>query len=259
MADARAYVAGLGDETIPALAAAAASRVPDRVAVTVDGEPVTHAGLDDESDRVAAWLANRVQPGDRVLLAAGASIGSVRCYLGALRAGAVVVLANPLTPRPNSGTWWTTPARCWPSPTLARAAAGRAATRGIRAAADGRRPGTAQRTRPATGIVPRPDDRALLAYTSGTTGRPKGVPLTHRQTAVSIRAAMAAWRWHADDVLVHALPLSHQHGLGGLHAALIAGGTAHIRSKFSAADLVQAAGDARASVLFAVPPSTRRW
>ena len=56
---------------------------------------------------------------------------------------------------------------------------------------------------------------ALLAHTSGTTGRPRGVPLTHRQLAVSIRAAMAAWRWQADDVLVHALPLYHQHGLGG--------------------------------------------
>jgi malonyl-CoA/methylmalonyl-CoA synthetase len=64
---------------------------------------------------------------------------------------------------------------------------------------------------------------------------------------------MAAWRWHSDDVLVHALPLYHQHGLGGLHAALIAGGTVHIRSKFSATDLMRAAGDSRASVLFAVP------
>ena len=121
-------------------------------------------------------------------------------------------------------------------------------------AGDGRGPGSSSdRSRPTTGIVPRPDDTALLAYTSGTTGRPKGVPLTHRQVAVSIRAAMAAWRWHADDVLVHALPLYHQHGLGGLHTALIAGGTVHIRSKFAAADLVRAAGEARASVLFAVP------
>ena len=64
---------------------------------------------------------------------------------------------------------------------------------------------------------------------------------------------MAAWRWQADDVLVHALPLYHQHGLGGVHAALIAGGTVHIRSKFSADALVQAAADTRASVLFAVP------
>ena len=95
VADVPDHVAALGDETIPALAATAASRVPDRVAVTVDGEPITHAGLDDEAGRVAAWLAKRVRPGDRVLLAAGASIGFVRCYLGALRAGAVVVLANP--------------------------------------------------------------------------------------------------------------------------------------------------------------------
>jgi malonyl-CoA/methylmalonyl-CoA synthetase len=64
---------------------------------------------------------------------------------------------------------------------------------------------------------------------------------------------MAAWRWQPDDVLVHALPLYHQHGLGGLHTALIAGTTVHIRSKFSAADLVQAAAGTRASVLFAVP------
>jgi acyl-CoA synthetase (AMP-forming)/AMP-acid ligase II len=94
---------------------------------------------------------------------------------------------------------------------------------------------------------------ALLAYTSGTAGRPKGVPLTHRQLTVSIRVAMAAWRWQADDVLVHALPLYHQHGLGGVHAALIAGGTVHTRSKFSAESLVQAAVGTRASVLFAVP------
>ena len=110
-----------------------------------------------------------------------------------------------------------------------------------------------EQRRPTRAIVVRPHDTALLAYTSGTTGRPKGVPLTHRQLAISIRAAMAAWRWHSDDVLVHALPLYHQHGLGGVHAALIAGGTVHIRSKFSAADLVRTAGDTRASVLFAVP------
>src|SRR5262249_17311647 len=85
--------AALGGESVPGLGAAAASRVADRVAVTVDGEAVTHGGLDEASGRVAAWLARRVRPGDRVLLAAGAGIGFVRCYLGALRAGAVVVLA----------------------------------------------------------------------------------------------------------------------------------------------------------------------
>ena len=245
------YVARLGGESLPALAAAAASAVPDRVAVTVDGEPVTHAALDDAAARVAAWLARRVRPGDRVLLAAGSSIGFVRCYLGALRAGAVVVLANPGYTAAELGhlaadsgavlAFADTRARAggWP---------------GWEQACRSRTPRSCPRTSgPATEVAARPDEVALLAYTSGTTGRPKGVPLTHRQLTVSIRAAMAAWRWQADDVLVHALPLYHQHGLGGVHAALIAGGTVHIRSKFSADALVQAAAGTRASVLFAVP------
>ena len=254
VADVPDYVTGLGDETIPALAAAAASRVPDRVAVTVDGEPVTHAGLDDEAGRVAAWLATRIRPGDRVLFAAGASTGFVRCYLGALRAGAVVVLANPgytaAELRHLVADSGAVLAFADPEPARRLADLGPQGSTPLLTADVRELP---ERARPATGIVPRPDDTALLAYTSGTTGRPKGVPLTHRQVAVSIRAAMAAWRWHADDVLVHALPLYHQHGLGGLHAALIVGGSVHIRSKFSAADLVQTAGGARASALFAVP------
>ena len=248
------YVTDLGDATIPALAAAAASRVPDGVAVTVDGEPVTHARLDEEAGRMAAWLATRVNPGDRVLLAAGASTGFVRCYLGALRAGAVVVLANPGYTAAELGHLVTDSGAvlAFADPEPARRLAGLDTggsaplpTADVRELPD--------RATPAAGIVPRPDDAALLAYTSGTTGRPKGVPLTHRQVVVSIRAVMAAWRWHADDVLVHALPLYHQHGLGGLHTALIAGGTVHIRSKFAAADLVRTVDEARASVLFAVP------
>jgi len=104
-----------------------------------------------------------------------------------------------------------------------------------------------------TAIVPAPGDTALLAYTSGTTGRPKAVPLTHRQLLTSIRVAMAAWDWREDDVLAHALPLFHQHGLSGVHAVLAAGGTAHIRSRFTPADLADTVRRHRASVLFAVP------
>ena len=240
------YVARLGDESLPALAAASASAGPDRVAVTVDGEPVTHAELDEASGRVAAWLARRVRPGDRVLLAAGSSIGFVRCYLGALRAGAVVVLANPGYTAAELGHLVADSGAvlAFADREPARRLAGLETADVRELPAD---------VRPATGVAARPDQVALLAYTSGTTGRPKGVPLTHRQLTVSIRAAMAAWRWQADDVLVHALPLYHQHGLGGVHAALIAGGTVHIRSKFSAESLVQAAASTGASVLFAVP------
>src|SRR5215831_5423298 len=94
-ADLPAYVGRLGEATIPELAAASAGRVPGRVAVTVDGEAMTHAELDAGAARVAGWLAGRLEPGDRVLLAARSGLGFLRCYLGSLRAGAVVVLANP--------------------------------------------------------------------------------------------------------------------------------------------------------------------
>ncbi|MGH3226826.1 MAG: AMP-binding protein, partial [Streptosporangiaceae bacterium] len=249
-ADLSAFVAGLGGETIPALAAAAAAAAPDRVAVSVDGETATHAELDAAAARVAGWLARRIRPGDRVLLAAGSSVGFVGCYLGALRAGAVVVLANP----------------GYTAAELGHIAADSGAVLAFadrepagRLAGLPKPPPTVEvadqpdNTDPLDDVAVRPEDIALLAYTSGTTGKPKGVPLTHRQMAVSIRAAMAAWCWQADDVLVHALPLYHQHGLSGVHAALIAGGTVHIRSRFSAAELVRTIADARASVVFAVP------
>jgi acyl-CoA synthetase (AMP-forming)/AMP-acid ligase II len=271
VADVQRYASALGEETIPALAAAAADRVPDRVAVTVDGEPVTHAELDDGAGRVAAWLAGRVHAGDRVLLAARSSLGFVRCYLGALRAGAVVVLANPAYTAAELGHLAADSGAvlAFADPGPARLLAGMevpGAPEGLGPLGSGSAPlliveagptpsGSvpARRSRAAVESMPRPQDTALLAYTSGTTGTPKGVPLTHRQLAASIGAAMAAWRWTADDVLVHALPLYHQHGLGGLHAALIAGGTVHIRSKFTPADLVQTIDQTRASVLFAVP------
>jgi acyl-CoA synthetase (AMP-forming)/AMP-acid ligase II len=247
--DVESFAARLDGDTIPALAAASAAAGPGRVAVTVDGKPVTHAGLDDGASRVAGWLARRVRPGDRVLLAAAASIGFVRCYLGALRAGAVVVLANPgYTARElaqlaaDSGAVL---ALADPEPGRLLARLGSIATAGL---AD--LPQDGGRT---SGVTVGPQDIALLAYTSGTTGTAKGVPLTHGQLAASIRSAMAAWRWSADDVLAHALPLYHQHGLSGLHAALIAGGTVHIRSRFSPADLVRTVERTGATVLFGVP------
>jgi acyl-CoA synthetase (AMP-forming)/AMP-acid ligase II len=101
-----------------------------------------------------------------------------------------------------------------------------------------------------------PDAVALLAFTSGTTGKPKVVPLTHRNLLTSIRAAMAAWRWSPDDVLVHALPLFHQHGLGGLHATLIAGSTLHLLPAFDPEELLRALESA--TVLFAVPTMYQR-
>ena len=240
-----------GAATIPELATRSAQRVPHRVAVSVDGQPVTHGQLDAEAKQAAGWLAGRLGRGERMLLAAGTSLGFLRWYLGALRAGVIVVLANPGYTAAELGHLVAdsgarlavadpVPAQRLSSLDLA----------GLELAGLER----AEQVPPdPPRALPVLDDTALLAYTSGTTGRPKGVPLTHRQLAASIRGAMAAWRWTAGDVLVHALPLFHQHGLGGVHATLIAGSTAHLRSRFDPADLIAAARAGGGTVLFGVP------
>jgi malonyl-CoA/methylmalonyl-CoA synthetase len=67
-------------------------------------------------------------------------------------------------------------------------------------------------------------DLAALLYTSGTTGRSKGAMLTHGALATNARVLKEAWEWAADDVLIHALPIFHAHGLFvALHGALLAG------------------------------------
>src|SRR5947207_4627459 len=72
-----------------------------------------------------------------------------------------------------------------------------------------------------------PEDPALLLYTSGTTGRPKGALLDHGNLLAQGRGVVAAGRWTAEDRLVLALPLFHVHGLAiALHGSLIAGGCA---------------------------------
>ena len=60
---------------------------------------------------------------------------------------------------------------------------------------------------------PDPDRIAMIMYTSGTTGRPKGVQITARAIATDLDLLAAAWQWTRDDVLVHGLPLFHVHGL----------------------------------------------
>ena len=106
---------------------------------------------------------------------------------------------------------------------------------------------------------PEPDPGpAMLAYTSGTTGAPKGVPLTHSSALASTRGVVKAWRWSADDVLVHALPLSHQHGLSGVHLSLLCGSRGVFFGRFDPAKLTDAIASHRASVLFAVPAMYER-
>src|SRR5204863_9210152 len=82
---------------------------------------------------------------------------------------------------------------------------------------------------------PRPDDTALFLHTSGTTSRPKGVPLTHGNLLASIRNISAHYQMSAADVGLVVMPLFHVHGLiGATLSPLSAGGTVVVPSRFSA-------------------------
>ncbi|WP_374409575.1 malonyl-CoA synthase [Hydrogenophaga sp.] len=73
-------------------------------------------------------------------------------------------------------------------------------------------------------VVKRADDLAAILYTSGTTGRSKGAMLTHGNMASNAVMLRDYWQWQPDDVLIHALPIFHVHGLFvAIHGALING------------------------------------
>jgi malonyl-CoA/methylmalonyl-CoA synthetase len=104
-----------------------------------------------------------------------------------------------------------------------------------------------------------PDEApALVVYTSGTTGPPKGAVLPRRSIASNLDALAQAWEWTADDVVAHALPLFHVHGLVvGVLGPLRRGGAAHHLGRFSAA-AVAAALTGEATMLFGVPTMYHR-
>ena len=98
------------------------------------------------------------------------------------------------------------------------------------------------------------NDVAMICYTSGTTGRPKGAVIRHRHLAAYIESLHTAWAWCAADVLVHALPLFHVHGLcvaqfGALHA----GATTIWLDRFEPLEVLNTIERHRATIFMGVP------
>jgi malonyl-CoA/methylmalonyl-CoA synthetase len=240
----------LAERSLPAAWARRAAAAPERPALWQAGRGwLTRGGLEAASRRVAGRLHRAgLRAGDRVLCSAASSLDLAAAHVASLRLGLVVVPVN-------------TAYREREVAHIVRDAEPAAAV-----VDDPERAGWLGGLRTVGPAVDLPDgeppeldtaapgDPALICYTSGTTGAPKGAVLTHGNVLAGAEAIRLAWRWSERDRLLLALPLFHIHGLGnGLHGTLLAGGSAVLLPRFEPGGLLDAARVHGATVLFGVP------
>jgi long-chain acyl-CoA synthetase len=238
----------------------AAERRPEHHALVLDGAGLSYRELDDASARVARLLAERgIQPGERVGIMLPNVAEFAITYYGALRAGCVVVPMNVLLKEREVAFYLgDSGARlifAWHE--FAHAAGTGAMEAGaecvtVEPDASGRLLG---------GLVPlslvaerADDDTAVILYTSGTTGKPKGAELTHANLGRNVEVVRDLFSIGSDDVVLGALPLFHSFGQTcGLNAAVAAGATLALVPRFTPAGVLELVQRARVTVFEGVP------
>ncbi|TPN02981.1 malonyl-CoA synthase [Mesorhizobium sp. B2-1-5] len=228
---------------------------------TDDGRVLTYGDMLARSAQLAhALLQLGVEPGDRVAVQVEKSPEAMLLYLACLRAGAVFLPLNTAYTLAELAYFFgdaeprlvvCDPARAAGIEALAQKCGALAVT------LDGKGQGSladqASRQSPDFHDVARgPDDLAAILYTSGTTGRSKGAMLSHENLASNARVLVDYWRFTSDDVLIHALPIFHTHGLFvATNVILMAGASMLFEQKFDAGRVVALLPDATA--LMGVP------
>ena len=223
-----------------------------------DGSVIHYGDLDAASARMAhALLAAGCQPGDRVAAQVDKCWEALALYLGCLRAGLVFLPLNTgyqkgelaylfgdaepavIVCQPESAE---RVAALRPEAVVLTLAAGKGT---LLERADGEPDDFAT-------VTSQPDDLAAIVYTSGTTGRPKGAMLTHRNLGSNALALVDCWGFTRGDTLLHALPIYHIHGLFiGVHCALLSASRMLWLAKFDAHEV--RALLPRATVMMGVP------
>ncbi|MBZ0329641.1 malonyl-CoA synthase [Halomonas sp. ANAO-440] len=229
---------------------------------TRDGRRYSHADALAASGRLAGALAAQgVTPGDRVAVQVDKSPEAILLYLACLRIGGVFLPLNTGYTA-DEVRYFLADAEpalfvCRPAALeQARAVAGETgcpAVETLGSDGDGSLMEAAQRATPFDAIEPREqNDLAAILYTSGTTGRSKGAMLTHRNLGSNAATLAEAWRFTAEDRLIHALPIFHTHGLFvGCNVTLMAGSSMLFLPSFDADVIFQEMP--RGTVLMGVP------
>ena len=225
-----------------------------------DGGRFSYADLEQHSARYAGVLsAQGVGRGDRVLVQVEKSPQAVFLYLACLRAGAVFVPLNTGYKKAELD-YFVADAEprlivCAPQSPLDAAASSGPSARPL--TLDGEGAGSlaaaAAVATPHEDIADVDEDAlAALLYTSGTTGRPKGAMLTHANLGSNARVLHASWGFTSQDVLLHALPIFHTHGLFvAIHCVLLSGTGMLFLPRFDAGEVTRLLP--RASVMMGVP------
>ena len=228
------------------LSGRAGSRRP--ALVVPGGEIMSYDGLIEESGRLAnALTAAGVGRGDRVAVQVEKSARNLVLYLACLRMGAVYLPLNTAYTL-NELAYFiadSEPSLVVCDPVVREGVAALAGPMGARvetldAAGEGSLADLA-RAQPAafTTATVSSDELAAIVYTSGTTGRSKGAMLSHGNLEANARTLVEAWRFTADDVLIHALPIYHVHGLFvAINVLLMAGGTMIFLPRFDPGEIV---------------------
>ena len=227
----------------------AADSTPDKVFATRPGlSDVTYAQLFAGAQKIAQkLLSSGLQPGDRVAVQVEKTLEAVQLYLGTVLAGGIFLPLNTAYTGAEVGYFLSdaTPRVLVCDPTRhAELAplAGNATVFTLDKNGAGSLTDDLPPLDPAFQPVTRgADDLAAILYTSGTTGRSKGAMLSHKNLASNSESLRDLWRFTADDVLIHALPIFHTHGLFvATNVSLLAGGSVVFLPKFDAQAILDA-------------------
>ena len=226
-----------------------------------NGNRLNYADADRESARVASALASLgLKPGDRVSVQAGKSTVYLWLYFGCLRGGFIFHPLNPAYTKNELDYFFT---NAEPSVVIydesredtLQAARGV----GVNELFTMKNDGSGSFRDYYVGHEPDGDirsvdgdDPAVLLYSSGTTGKPKGIPLSHKNIATNAALLSKAWQFSKNDVLLHALPMFHAHGLFiSLGCVLTTGSRMIYQASFDPERVMDALPDA--TVMMGVP------